>query len=93
MTKVHLTGRLICETQDDVALVETYLPEHVRLTLQEPGCEMFVVTRSATDPMVWEVNERFASQEAFDAHQTRGAGSVWGQQSRGLKRDFTITRG
>ena len=92
MTKVHLTGRLICETPAELTIVETYLPDHIRLTRQEPGCEMFEVARSATDPMVWEVNERFASQEAFDAHQARGAASVWGRESAGIKRDFTITR-
>jgi quinol monooxygenase YgiN len=93
MTKVHLTGRLICGTAQQVALVERYLPDHVALTRAEPGCEMFEVTRDAADPMVWDVRERFSSQSAFDAHQARGAASAWGRESAGIRREFTVTVG
>ena len=28
---IHLTGTLTCRTEDDLKIVETYLPDHSRL--------------------------------------------------------------
>ncbi|KFE35387.1 putative quinol monooxygenase [Thioclava atlantica] len=46
-----LTGRLICATEEEAAIVRAHLPEHIRLTRAEPGCERFEV-RQGADPLV-----------------------------------------
>jgi quinol monooxygenase YgiN len=85
---VHLTGRLICMTEAEAATVRTHLPDHIRLTRDEPGCEMFEVRPAS--PLVWDVAERFTDRAAFDAHQARTRASVWGRATTGIHRDFTI---
>jgi quinol monooxygenase YgiN len=89
MMPVHLTGLLICANDADAALVAQLLPDHIRLTRAEAGCEMFTVTQSA-DPKVWDVAERFSTQANFDAHQTRTQASAWGKQTGHIARDFTL---
>ena len=89
MMAVHLTGQLICTNDTDAALVRRLLPDHIRLTRAEPGCEMFDVTPSAT-PLIWDVAERFTTQADFDAHQTRTRASAWGQQTGHIARNFAI---
>lgn len=86
---VHLTGRLICVGDADAALVRQMLPDHIRLTRMEAGCEVFIVTQSA-DPLIWEVVERFTTQATFEAHQSRTKDSAWGQQTGHIARDFAI---
>ena len=89
---VKLTGPLICADDREAEIVRTYMPEHIRLTREEPGCLSFDV--SATDhPLVWQVDEAFASQADFDAHQARTKESAWGKASVGIARDFKITEG
>jgi quinol monooxygenase YgiN len=66
------------------------LPDHIRLTRDEPGCLSFEVTPSA-DPLIWQVEERFADRAAFDAHQARVVQSDWGAQTKGITRDYTVT--
>ncbi|GAB4271070.1 MAG: putative quinol monooxygenase [Pararhodobacter sp.] len=85
---VHLTGRLICRTEAEAAIVRTHLPEHIRLTRQEPGCALFEVRPAS--PLVWEVSERFSDRAAFDRHQARTRASAWGKASAGIRRDFRI---
>ncbi|QIM19180.1 antibiotic biosynthesis monooxygenase [Leucobacter coleopterorum] len=89
MTEVRLTGKLICATAEEAALVATLLPHHVELTRAEVGCLSFEVTQTA-DPLVWSVNERFDSEAAFQLHQDRVATSEWGRQTAGIARDYTI---
>jgi quinol monooxygenase YgiN len=85
---VSLTGSLICADDEQARIVRSHLPEHIRLTRAEPGCEMFEVT-PASD-WVWNVAERFTDRAAFDAHQARTKASAWGQATLGIKRDFTL---
>jgi quinol monooxygenase YgiN len=89
MMAVHLSGQLICKDATEAALVRQLLPDHIRLTRAEAGCEMFNVTPSA-DPLVWDVAERFTTQAGFDAHQTRTRASAWGQQTSHIARDFAV---
>lgn len=86
--KLHLTGRLICADEGQAAIVRAHLPEHIRLTRAEPGCEMFAVTPAGS--LVWDVAERFADRAAFDAHQARTRASDWGRATAGIARDFTL---
>ena len=87
---VRLTGHLVCATMEDTALVATHVPTHVALTLAEPGCLSFTVVQTA-DPLIWQVNESFTNQAAFDAHQIRTKASDWARLSAHIERAFTIT--
>ena len=87
---IHLSGTLTCPTPDDLIIVETYLPDHIRLSRAEPGCLSFNVSQTA-DPLVWQLDETYVDQAAFEAHQTRNKTSIWWQMSQGLVRDFKLT--
>ncbi|MDF1727716.1 MAG: antibiotic biosynthesis monooxygenase [Sulfitobacter sp.] len=87
--EVTLTGRLICATEAQAERVRTFLPAHISATRAEPGCLFFEVTPGA-DPLIWELNERFESPDAFRAHQTRTAESPWAQETAGIERDYTL---
>ena len=87
---IRLTGTLNCTTEDDLKIVEAYLPEHTRLSRAEPGCISFSVTQTA-NPLIWQLDETYTDQAAFEAHQTRNRASIWWQKSKGLVRDFQIT--
>jgi len=47
--KIRLTGHLDVPA-DRFAGIRAALPEHIRLTRAEPGCEVFEVTPSPRDP-------------------------------------------
>jgi quinol monooxygenase YgiN len=87
---VTLTGRLICATAAEAARVRAHLPDHIRLTRAEPGCLRFDVV-ATDDPLVWQVDETFIDQAAFDAHQARTQASRWARETAGIARDFTLT--
>lgn len=89
MTTVRLTGQLRCATDADIARVRAHLPEHVRLTREEPGCLSFDVAQTA-DPLIWQVDEEFADAAAFRAHQDRAAGSEWAKGTLGIERAYTV---
>jgi quinol monooxygenase YgiN len=36
---------------------------------EEPGCRRYLVTRSATDPLLFLLFEEYDSEEAFQAHR------------------------
>ena len=84
-----LTGELICTDVQHLAIVETHLPQHIRLSRAEPGCLSFDVTQTA-DPMIWQVDETFVDQTAFDAHQTRTRASEWFAATSHIQRAFQI---
>ena len=87
---VRLTGQLLCASAADAALVAAHVPTHIALTLAEPGCLTFAVAQT-TDPLVWQVDESFVDQAAFDAHQARTAVSDWHNLSAHIPRHFNIT--
>ena len=84
---IRLTGTLTATTPDDLKIIETYLPGHIRLSRAEPGCMSFDVTQSA-DPLVWQLDESYVDTAAFQAHQTRNRASLWWQMSQSLVRNF-----
>jgi quinol monooxygenase YgiN len=49
--------------------VAALLAGHSAATNAEPGCLDFVALRSSEDPDSFVLYERYASQEAFEAHQ------------------------
>ena len=84
---ITLTGRLICANSIEADLVAQHLPEHARLTREEPGCLSFNVLPTG-DPLVWHVDEAFTNRDAFEAHQTRTRASAWHKATAHLKRDY-----
>lgn len=86
---IKLTGRLVCASGDEAELVRRYLPEHKRLTAEEPGCLSFDVTETA-DPLIWTVEELFHDQATFDAHQDRTKASEWGNKTRAITREYAV---
>lgn len=90
MSIITLTGRLICENQEQSARVRAQLPRHIELTRAEPGCLHFEV-RKSDDPLVWDVTERFIDAASFAAHQARVGASEWGRETAGIARDYRIT--
>jgi quinol monooxygenase YgiN len=87
---VTLDGRLICADEHEAQIVRRHLPEHIRLTRQEPGCVAFDVTPTA-DPLVWTVAERFTDRTAFDAHQARTRASDWARATARIRRAYTVS--
>ncbi len=85
---IHLTGRLICASEAQAALVREYLPAHIRLTRAEPGCLHFDVSHAGA--MTWDVRETFADRPAFDAHQLRTRASDWGRMTQAIAREYQI---
>ena len=73
---IILTGTLTCPTPDDLKTIKTYFPDHITLSRAEPGCIRLDAVQTG-NPMVWQVDETFADQAAFDAHQNRNRASVW----------------
>lgn len=90
MREVRLTGRLICQSSEECALVARLLPEHISLTRAERGCLLFEVTQSS-DPLIWHVEERFSDKRAFRQHQKRAATSDWGRMTAEITRDYTVS--
>ncbi|MGF7484010.1 putative quinol monooxygenase [Providencia sp. SP181] len=87
---IKLTGRLVCKSADEVAIVRHYLHEHKRLTKEEAGCVSFEVMETA-DPLIWKVEEIFTNQVTFDSHQKRARASVWGMETSAIAREYEIS--
>lgn len=88
--QVTLTGHIEVPAER-LEAIRAALPEHIRLTLAEPGCLEFEVTESTEIPGRFEVRERFADTGAFHAHQSRVQASDWGRISAGLPRHYAVT--
>jgi quinol monooxygenase YgiN len=87
---IRLSGKLICASQKEAALVATHLPEHIRLTRLEPGCLSFEVAQ-VDDSMIWLVEELFSDRAAFEAHQDRAKDSLWGAATKAIRREYQIS--
>jgi len=81
----HLSGTITVPAHD-LERVRAALPEHTRLTLAEPGCRAFSVVEQAGG--VFAVNETFADEAAFAAHQARIRGTAWAAASANAVRDY-----
>lgn len=88
--EVTLSGRLICADAAQAGIVRDHLADHIRLTMAEPGCISFAV-EATSDPLVWQVDERFVGADAFAAHQERVRASAWGVATAGIRREYRIS--
>ncbi|MGC4932106.1 putative quinol monooxygenase [Gordonia sp. DT30] len=86
---VALSGQLICRDDEELAAVRRHLPHHRALSRAEPGCLSFEV-RPTGDPYVWQVDELFVDDEAFDAHQARVMASEWGRVTAAIERRYSV---
>ena len=86
---VTVTGRLICADAAEAELVRALLPEHVRLTRAEPGCELFEV-EELPGTTIWTVTERFADRAAFEAHQSRRRTATGAASTRPIRREIDV---
>jgi quinol monooxygenase YgiN len=90
VNNIILTGQLICQGDDEIAVVTEFLPRHVELTRAEPGCISFEVNQTG-DPRVWDVSECFQDARSFELHQARVKASQWGRATAGIKRSYSVS--
>ncbi|MET3176830.1 UNVERIFIED_ORG: quinol monooxygenase YgiN [Arthrobacter sp. UYCu721] len=89
MTNVFLSGQLVCNDQEQVAVVAQHLPLHIELTRAEHGCLSFEVNLTQ-NPLIWQVDEQFQDAASFRAHQQRVAESEWGRATANIDRHYEI---
>jgi quinol monooxygenase YgiN len=85
---IRLTGRLICKDENEAKVVRAHLGRHIQLSRAEPGCLSFEVPQVSS--LVWQVDESFVDQAAFDAHQTRTKASDWFRLTASIQREFRV---
>ncbi|WP_343319689.1 hypothetical protein AAFM46_03960 [Arthrobacter sp. TMP15] len=90
VNKIVLTGQLVCQSDDEIAVVIEFLPQHIELTLAESGCISFKVEQSE-NPWVWDVSERFTDADSFRLHQERVRDSQWGHVTANIKRSYSVS--
>lgn len=83
-----LTGRLFCSDVAQMLLTVDLLSEHAEQTQSEPGNLRFDIAQS-DNPLVFELRELYANEEAYQAHRARLYDSRWARESNGIKREFT----
>ena len=89
MSKVVLKG-FILVPESDLDAVKSELVIHTKLTLEEPGCIVFDVTQSKSNPCRFDVYEEFVDKHAFEQHQKRVNSSDWGNVSANVERHYKI---
>ena len=75
----------------DIDLVQSELPNHIKLTRNEKGCLKFLVTGDQTNRNRYNVYEEFKNQESFALHQERAGKSAWGKVAVNVERHYQIT--
>lgn len=90
MKTINLTGQLICQGDDEIAVVAGLIPRHIELTRAELGCISFEVNQT-DDPRVWDVTESFQDADSFHLHQARVKANEWGRATAGIKRSYSVT--
>jgi len=89
MAKIILKGFI--EIPDaDIHKVTSALPEHIELTLCEPGCLVFSVEPDEQNPNRYNIYEEFADKNAFELHQKRAKESKWGEVTTNVTRNYQI---
>ncbi|WP_312529100.1 GNAT family N-acetyltransferase [Paracoccus sp. (in: a-proteobacteria)] len=85
---IGLSGTISASSLAEADIIRSHLPRHIRLTRNELGCLRFDA-QVTDDPFVWQIDEVFLDEAAFQAHQTRNQTSEWYQVTAGFARSFT----
>lgn len=56
----------------------------------EPGCSLYALLRSRTDPLAYIVHEQYQDQAALDAHERSAHGARYFPQIRALLESITV---
>jgi len=89
MSKVILQGYIeVLESSLDAVLLE--LPNHIALTLAEPGCLVFKVEQDEEFTNRFYVYEEFINKQAFAKHQLRVENSWWGSVTENASRHYKV---
>jgi quinol monooxygenase YgiN len=70
METIKLTGRHICQSEEEITTVTELLPTHIVLTRAEPGVISLDGAPSGARG-VWDVSECFKDVASFEEHQAR----------------------
>lgn len=87
--QIVLTGYIDIPLEE-IDLVAAALEVHKKLTRAEPGCLKFNVRPDKELLGRYSIYEKFASQDAFDAHLARVQASDWGRISINVEHHFEI---
>lgn len=90
MPKLKLNGQMVCQTPEQREAILNHVDEHVKLTRAEEGCMEFSISETK-DPMVFQVDEMFSSEEAYQAHRARTESTEWAEATKGIKRQYNIS--
>lgn len=85
---VSLTRHLFCADATQLMTALTLLPDHVRLSREEPGCLRFDLWQDGDDPSIWHLIELFRDAEALEAQRARTQDSAWGRDGAAIGRDI-----
>ena len=89
MNKVTVKGHIIVP-EKDIQEVISALPEHIDLSLKEPGCLVFKVQQDVENKFKFNVYEEFVDQSAYELHRTRIRQSQWGQVTWNVARYYKV---
>ena len=90
MSKVILQGYILV-ADEELELVTRELELHKELTREEIGCLVFEVEPDESAPNRFNVYEEFQSKGAFEHHQQRVSGSMWGKVTKNVSRHYQVT--
>ncbi|MCB1701752.1 MAG: antibiotic biosynthesis monooxygenase [Halioglobus sp.] len=89
LSKITVQGYIVVP-REDLAAVVSELPRHIELTKQEEGCLFFEVTQDPGNDCIFMVREKFSSRSAFEFHQERVEGSLWGSITASVERHYEV---
>jgi quinol monooxygenase YgiN len=90
MAQLVLSGYILVP-DCDLSTVQRELEQHIKFTLEEPGCLQFCVSQSSSNPNRFDVYEEFVDRSSFEKHQTRVKSSSWGRAAINARRHYQIT--
>jgi len=92
LSKLILKGHIVV-AEEDLAAIKKALPEHSKLTKQEPGCLKFEIKQDPENENIFNVHEEFVDSDAFAAHKLRMKNTEWTAAAVNVERYFKISGG
>ncbi len=88
--KIHLSGHVDVPV-NDLAMFETAVAEHIRLSRAENGCEHFDIVPEGQIAGRFAVTEVFTNRAAFDSHTARTRASSWWEATKHIPRNIDLS--